>query len=83
MPSPPSPSGDARRFSVHAADEGHRHGHVVEGRSFEEAAMAFVEIWRPPADADGEVSVVVLDTDGGAQQCFRIDLDSGRAAPCE
>ena len=83
MPSPHSPPRDARRFSVHAANEGHRHSHDVEGRSFEEAAIAFVEIWHPPVDAEGDVSVIVLDTESGAQQCFRIDMESGDAGPCE
>ena len=83
MPSSQNSSGEARRFSVHPANEGHRHSHVVEGRSFEDAAMAFVEIWRPPVDADGDVAVIVLDTESGVQQCFRIDVENGEAGPCD
>jgi hypothetical protein len=72
-----------RRFIVHAAHEGAHHGHRVEEASFEAAAVAFVERWSPALDADGEVSVVVVDQESGRQHCFRIDADTGESGPCE
>jgi hypothetical protein len=72
---------DARRFIVHADHAGGAHS--VEGPSFEAAALAFIDAWHPAADADGDVSVFVTDEDTGRRQCFRIDLASGDAAPCD
>jgi hypothetical protein len=71
------------RYCVHAAHDGPGAAHRVEGRSFEDAAMTFVEIWSPAPDTDGEVSVIVREAEGGREQCFRIDLSSGDAAPCD
>jgi hypothetical protein len=73
---------DTRAFTVHAADEARR-SHRVEGASFEDAAIAFVELWSPEPDAEGDVQIIVRDAETGAQHCFRIDLDSGEAAPCD
>lgn len=73
----------SRRFMVHAAHEGPHHSHRVEEASFEAAAVAFVERWSPAVDADGEVSVVVVDQESGRQHCFRIDADTGETGPCE
>lgn len=72
-----------KRFSVHASHEGREHGRLVEGRSFEEAAIAFVEIWSPAVDADGDVSVIVCDAESGQAHCFTIDVESGQAEPCD
>jgi hypothetical protein len=69
-------------FQVYAAHDGRNHSHDVEGRSYEDAALAFVEEWRPAADAEGEVQIIVRDADSGREQCFRIDLFSGDAEPC-
>lgn len=80
MPSPSAPA--HQEFHVYAAHDGRNHGHTIEGRSYEDAALAYVEEWRPAADADGEVSLIVRDTDSGREQCFRIDLHSGQAEPC-
>lgn len=68
-------------FQVYAAHDGQNHCHAIEGQSWEDAALAFVEAWHPAADTDGEVQVIVRD-DAGREQCFRIDLSSGDAAPC-
>ncbi len=73
---------DHRRFLVHAAHEGRHRGHAVEGASFEEAAVAFVEAWSPAVDSEGEVSVVVVDPEDGRACCFRIDAETGETAPC-
>lgn len=73
---------DTQTYRVHARhDDGHR-GHVIDAVSFEDAAVAFVELWHPPVDADGDVSVIVRQTTSGQEHCFRIDLDNGEAAPC-
>ena len=72
-----------RRFAVHAAHESRDHGHHVEGDSFEEAAVAFVETWHPGADAEGDVSVIVREDESGHEQCFRIDVETGATNPCD
>lgn len=71
-----------RRFCVHTQHAERRDGHIVEETSFEAAAAAYVEDFNPPPDEDGEVSLVVRDLDDGAEHCFRIDLQTGDAAPC-
>jgi hypothetical protein len=68
-----------RRFCVH--EDGLR-ARVVEGVSFEDAALHFIADHHP-ADEDDAVSVHVEDLDTGERQCLRIDLESGRAAPCD
>ncbi|MDR7117209.1 DUF5961 family protein [Caulobacter sp. BE254] len=72
---------EIQTYRVHARDD-RSHGHAVEAASFEDAAIAFVEMWRPPVDAGNEVSVIVREADSGLELCYRIDLDSGDAAPC-
>jgi hypothetical protein len=74
--------GEVRAFTVHAQDDARR-GHRVEGASFEDAAIAFVELWSPEPDADGDVSVIVREIETGVRHCFRIDLGSGETAPCD
>ena len=73
----------ARRFEVHAAHEGRGRGHTVEGTSFEDAALAFVETWHPHEDPDGDVTLIVRDCGTGREHCLRVDVGSGQAAPCE
>jgi hypothetical protein len=72
-----------RRFSVHGVDEAPSRAHLVEGLSFEDAALHFVEDRHPPPDAEDEVSLLVEDCETGERQCFRIDLATGEAAPCD
>jgi hypothetical protein len=74
---------DIQTYRVHARDDDRGRGHAVDAASFEEAAVAFVELWRPPVDADNEVSVIVRDTESGVELCYRIDLDGGDATPCQ
>ncbi|CAN5329640.1 hypothetical protein BH10PSE4_BH10PSE4_48720 [soil metagenome] len=74
---------DTQTYRVHARGEAASHAHAVDAVTFEEAAVAFVELWHPPVDADGEVSVIVRAADSGVEHCFRIDLDNGDAAPCQ
>lgn len=76
------PDEQPRSFAVRpSGDDGHQ-VHSIEGLTFQEAALTFVEHWFPPTGADDAISVVVVDQESGQQQCFRIDLDSGDAAPC-
>lgn len=72
-----------RRFEAHAADEDRKATHEVYGESFEDAAFAFIERWRPAADAHGEIQVQLTDCESGERQCFRLDLVDGQAGPCD
>lgn len=76
------PREGVRTFSVHARHEEPHRRHSVEERSFEAAAVAFVERWHPAVDADGDVSVLVTDAESGVECCFRVDLEDGETAPC-
>ncbi|PZQ65556.1 MAG: hypothetical protein DI570_01430 [Phenylobacterium zucineum] len=75
----PNPS---RRFCVHGVADSASRGHVVEEASFEAAALAFVEDHHPVGNHGEDVSLYVEDLDSGERQCFRIDLETGEAAPC-
>ena len=71
------------RFTAYAAHDSARHCHAApQARSFEEAALEFVEAWHPAADADGEVTVIVLDVQSGREQCFTVDIGHSAAQPC-
>jgi len=71
-----------RRFAVHGAADPGAHAVLIEGLSFEDAALHFVEDQHPHADADHEVALYVEDCETGERQCFRVDLDTGDAEPC-
>ncbi|HTI68143.1 MAG TPA: DUF5961 family protein [Caulobacteraceae bacterium] len=69
-------------FTARATADVRAHAHPVPDASSPlEAALLFVERWMPES-VEGEVSITVTDTETGYQQCFRIDLDDGSAAPC-
>ena len=70
-----------RRFSVHGAEEAPSRAHLVEGVSFEDAALTFVEDAHPQGNGD-EVALLVEDCETGERQCFRIDLGTGESGPC-
>jgi hypothetical protein len=72
----------AHRYIVHAAGEGPAHCQVVLSRSFEAAAVEFLEQADPPCDAAGGVSIVVVEDETGYERCFRIDLGDGRLNAC-
>ena len=72
---------ESRRFSVHARHVEAHHARVLEERSFEAAAVAYVEDLHALGD-EHEVSVIVRELDSGHEHCFRIDLDSGDTAAC-
>jgi hypothetical protein len=71
-----------RHFTVHGSGEPPARTRHITGVSFEDAALAYVEEWRPAPDDGDEVSVIVEDARTGERQCFRIDLGTGAAAPC-
>jgi len=71
-----------RSFSVHARHIDAHHARTVEESSFEAAAVAYVEDFHPTVTDDPEISVIVRDVASGHEHCFRIDLDTGDAAPC-
>lgn len=69
-----------RRFCVHDLHEADNRAHVVEGVTFEDAALLFVEQFHP---SDGEgVRLDIQDLDTGERQCLHIDLETGLAEPC-
>jgi hypothetical protein len=70
-----------RLFSVHARHLDSHHARTLSERSFEAAAVAYVEDLHAIGD-EPEISVIVRDVASGHEHCFRIDLDSGDAAPC-
>lgn len=69
----------AQAYSVHSADEAPSRSKRVEGGSFQDAALAFLEDNHPTGD---EVSLMVEDCETGERQCFRIDMLTGEAGPC-
>ena len=72
---------ETRRFSVHARHVEAHHARVLEERSFEAAAVAYVEDLHAIGD-EHEISVIVREVDSGHEHCFRIDMASGDTAPC-
>ncbi|HYE47859.1 MAG TPA: DUF5961 family protein [Caulobacter sp.] len=74
---------ETRRYAVHPAHHGRDATHTVEGVSYEDAALAFVDRWHPPADESGEVTLLVADCETGRQVCLRVDLDEGSTAACD
>jgi hypothetical protein len=70
-----------QKFVVQLKADGARR--AITGRSFEEAALAYLEECHPPADSMGEVVLVVRQALSGHEQCFRIEVASGRAEPCD
>ncbi len=70
-----------QHYVVRLRPEGGRR--LVSGTSFEDAAVAYLEACHPPADDEGEISLVVRDEASGREQCFRIELATGRAEPCD
>lgn len=71
-----------RRFSVHGVADAPSRGQLVEGLTFEDAALHYLEERHIEAP-DDEVSLFVEDCETGERQCFRIDLATGETAPCD
>lgn len=72
----------ARGFRVHARHTDRHAARYVEEASFEAAAVAYVETFSPPVTDEPDISVIVHDVASGHEHCFRIDLETGDAAPC-
>ena len=72
---------ESRRFSVHARHVEAHHARVLEERSFEAAAVAYVEDLHV-VGGEHEINVIVRELDSGHEHCFRIDLESGDTAAC-
>jgi hypothetical protein len=72
---------DTHRFRVHARHVDAHHARTLEERSFEAAAVAYVEDLHDIGDGKA-ISVIVRDVDSGHEHCFRIDLDTGETSAC-
>ena len=76
-----------RLFRVHARhiEDPHASPHpcVLSEASFEAAAVAYLEGWAHAPGEDSTVSVIVRDLASGHEHCFRLDLETGAAAPCD
>ena len=72
---------ETRAFRVHARHIDAHHARTLDERSFEAAAIAYVEDLHEVGD-EPEVSVIVRDLDSGHEHCFRIDLGSGETSTC-
>ena len=77
----PHAAAEPRRFRVHARHVEAHHARVLEERSFEAAAVAYVEDLHAIGDQP-EISVIVREVDSGHEHCFRIDLETGETASC-
>ena len=71
-----------RRFAVHGLADAPACARIVEGLTFEDAALHFLEDEHPAADEDDEISVLIEDCETGERQCLRVDLETGETAPC-
>jgi hypothetical protein len=70
-----------REYCVHLAEGDHQAVRRLSERSFEAAALAYVEDLHL-ADRGAEISLVVQDMESGHEHCFRVDLDSGETSAC-
>jgi hypothetical protein len=69
-----------RRYSAHLRDEGsHGRQWVADADSFIDAAVRFAETRDVE---DGDLSVVVTDTESGKDRCFVVNLGSGDVKAC-
>jgi len=76
----PSADND-REFSVCARHLDAHHARVVLERSFEAAAVAYVEGLQALGD-EPEIRVIVRDIASGHEHCFLVDIGTGETAPC-
>lgn len=70
-----------REYCVHLAAGDHQAVRHLTERSFEAAALAYIEDLHL-ADGGAEISLVVQDMESGHEHCFRVDLDSGETSAC-
>ncbi|UTP40058.1 DUF5961 family protein [Phenylobacterium sp. LH3H17] len=76
-------SAPIRRFSAHGVHERRNQSHDVFGVSFEDAALDFIDRWRPVPDEDGEIQVQLTDCETGERQCLIVDLEGGEIGSCD
>lgn len=73
-------SSKRHRYSAHLKDEGgHGRQWVAEADSFIDAAVRFAETRDV---VDGDLSVVITDTESGKNRCFVVNLGSGDVKAC-
>ncbi len=72
---------ETRQFSVHARHVDAHHARTLEERSFEAAAVAYLEDLHD-LGSEHEISVIVRELDSGHEHCFRVDLESGETSAC-
>lgn len=77
------PPGAARQFCVRSRHADGHHARFLEEATFEAAAVAYVEDIHPSVADGDEFSVIVCEVGTGLEHCFRIDLESGKTAPCD
>jgi hypothetical protein len=70
-----------RQFRVHAHHIDGHHARTLSERSFEAAAITYLEDLHPPGD-ESEINVIVHEVETGHEHCFRIDLETGETAAC-
>lgn len=70
-----------RHFRVHARHIDGHHARTLHEKSFEAAAIAYLEDLHPPGH-ETEVSVIVHEIETGHEHCFRVDLETGETAAC-
>jgi hypothetical protein len=71
-----------RKFRIHPRHLAGHHARVVEGTSFEAAAVAYVEIETPPFEEASQVALLVRDLESGLEHCIRLDLATGETNSC-
>ncbi|WP_300573412.1 DUF5961 family protein [Phenylobacterium sp.] len=74
-----------REYCVHLAEGHPESARRLTERSFEAAALAYVEdlhVADSGADGGAEIRLVVQDMESGHEHCFRVDLDRGETSPC-
>ena len=73
-------------YIVHARHLHGGHARTVDEPTAEAAAVAYLEAFghQPEEDENGNeiVSLIVRDDASGHEQCFRVDLTTGRTEPC-
>jgi len=68
----------AARYVAHTESG---HCHILEARSFEDAALTFAEVHSPWAEDDA-LRVIVQAEDGGPEHCFLIHLAAEAVEAC-
>lgn len=77
-----TPEPETRRFTVRARHLHGGHARAVQEPTAEAAAVAFLEDFGHDPDDDDAVSLIVRDEATGREQCFQVDLTTGRTEPC-